>query len=459
MSEVTTFKIHSLELKNFRAFELLNIDFHDKLSVIVAKNGIGKTSILDAIAVAIGPFIGSFTEAVGKHFAFDDIRMFKARETESNEMEYAAGGVSLSAKGRFNHKTQISWKRELSAPKKAKTTIKNAKILIEIGKSLQESVQTKKKAGESETLLPIIAYYGTGRLWQMQKLTESRTDRTSRMIGYADCLNPGSSFRTFADWFKYWSESKWRPKMEAMRLGKVAADTEFDQWIASVNHAVSICLRVSGWQALDYSIARQELVGIHPQNGELPISLLSDGVRSMIALVADIAFRATKLNPHLGAEASHKTPGIVLIDEVDMHLHPEWQQLVLSGLTEAFPEIQFIVTTHSPQVLTTVPPECIRELVRDGDVLRVVIPEFSLGAESPYVLETIQGVNTRPQHLEIVKELNEYQQLITEDQWDIPRALELREKLHAWGHGFEPALVKMDMDIRMRAYRRGKAAQ
>ena len=179
----------------------------------------------------------------------------------------------------------------------------------------------------------------------------------------------------------------------------------------------------------------------------------------MIALVADIAFRATKLNPHLGAEASRKTPGIVLIDEVDMHLHPEWQQLVLSGLTEAFPEIQFIVTTHSPQVLTTVPPECIRELVRDGNVLRVVIPEFSLGAESPYVLETIQGVNTRPQHLEIVKELNEYQQLITEDQWDIPRALELREKLHAWGHGFEPALVKMDMDIRMRAYRRGKAAQ
>jgi predicted ATP-binding protein involved in virulence len=95
-------------------------------------------------------------------------------------------------------------------------------------------------------------------------------------------------------------------------------------------------------------------VAHHDQHGELSVALLSDGIRNMIGMVADIAFRATKLNPQFGFLAAKETPGVVLIDEVDMHLHPEWQQVVLQSLTTAFPALQFIVTTHSPQVLTTV---------------------------------------------------------------------------------------------------------
>ncbi len=74
----------------------------------------------------------------------------------------------------------------------------------------------------------------------------------------------------------------------------------------------------------------------------------------MLALVGDIAYRCYKLNAHLGEEAPQRTHGIVMIDEVDMHLHPSWQQTVLTDLCSAFPKLQFIVTTHSPQVLSTV---------------------------------------------------------------------------------------------------------
>jgi predicted ATP-binding protein involved in virulence len=88
----------------------------------------------------------------------------------------------------------------------------------------------------------------------------------------------------------------------------------------------------------------------------LQVEQLSDGVRNMIALVADIAYRMARLiNSDLGREAARETPGLVLIDEVDMHLHPEWQQVVLKTLTLAFPRVQFVLTTHSPQVISPVP--------------------------------------------------------------------------------------------------------
>ena len=92
----------------------------------------------------------------------------------------------------------------------------------------------------------------------------------------------------------------------------------------------------------------------HPEYGRLPLSSLSDGVRNMIALIADIAHRCARLNPHLSEEAARQTPGVLLIDEVDMHLHPRWQQLVVDLLRKAFPSLQIILSTHSPHVLSTV---------------------------------------------------------------------------------------------------------
>jgi predicted ATP-binding protein involved in virulence len=145
-----------------------------------------------------------------------------------------------------------------------------------------------------------------------------------------------------------------------------------------------------------------------------------------------------------------------LIDEVDLHLHPEWQQTVLTNLLAAFPMLQFVVTTHSPQVLSSVQPESIRQIEWDGDSAHLRQPEFSLGAESPQLLQELQGVNPRPQHLPIVKKLNQYLQLIGQDQWDSNEALSLRAELDEWGHGDEPSLTKADIDIRLREFRRGR---
>ena len=101
--------------------------------------------------------------------------------------------------------------------------------------------------------------------------------------------------------------------------------------------------------AAGYSQGRGYVVVEHSENGRLPLSQLSDGVRNMVSLIADLAYRSVRLNPHLGEEAARLTPGILLIDEIDMHLHPRWQQLVVDLLQKTFSAMQMILTTHSPK--------------------------------------------------------------------------------------------------------------
>lgn len=173
-------------------------------------------------------------------------------------------------------------------------------------------------------------------------------------------------------------------------------------------------------------------------------------------MAADIAYRMARLNPDLGENVALQTPGVVLIDEVDMHLHPSWQQTVINDLTGAFPLVQFIVTTHSPQLLTSVPPESIRILRWEGDAVAIEEPVFALGAESSQLLRDIQRVESRPLSVPIVKDLQRYLQLVCDDQWDSEEALALRKKLDLWSKGREPALIRADMDIRLRRFRRKK---
>ncbi|WP_250666481.1 AAA family ATPase, partial [Escherichia coli] len=107
-------------------------------------------------------------------------------------------------------------------------------------------------------------------------------------------------------------------------------------------------------------------------------------------MIGDIAYRCIKLNPHLGGDAARQTRGVVLIDEVDMHLHPRWQQIILTQLREVFPQIQFVITTHSPQVLTSVPSECIR-ILKDNKVYSA--PPGTEGSEPERMLRQVLGLD------------------------------------------------------------------
>lgn len=192
------------------------------------------------------------------------------------------------------------------------------------------------------------------------------------------------------------------------------------------------------------------------QNGKcktLRIEQLSDGYRTTLAMVMDIAARMAEANPEMPDPL--QTEGVVMVDEVDLHLHPGWQQTILLDLMRAFPNIQFIVSTHSPQVTSSVKPACLRVIDWQDDEPTLHEIGFSEGAEAQQVLLDVLGVKSpRVEQLEIVQALSAYQRLVEEDQWDSSDAIDLRQKLDVWGAEYEPELTRLDIDIRMKSWER-----
>ena len=194
-----------------------------------------------------------------------------------------------------------------------------------------------------------------------------------------------------------------------------------------LSNAVSDALNVTGWNQLDYDNGEKVLYVLNSITREkADIRSLSAGNRIVLGVVGDLVHRCSVLNPHAGMETLAKTPGIVLIDEIELHLHPSWQQQILPTLQRIFPKIQFIVTTHSPQVVSSVPRECVR-IVSDGQVM----PAYSQtqGVESQDILAGIFGTNPAPQEDEYVQKLNRYARLEAEGKADTVEGKKLYECL------------------------------
>lgn len=127
-------------------------------------------------------------------------------------------------------------------------------------------------------------------------------------------------------------------------------------------------------------------------------SRLSDGQRLILALAGDIARRCAVLNPQLEDRAPSETPGVVLIDEIDLHLHPRWQRRIMEDLRRVFPKIQFIATTHSPIIISAAKDAKVIVLEENGT--RELSQAYGLDVTS--VVEDIQGADGRD---EPVKEM------------------------------------------------------
>lgn len=458
-------RLEQLEIKNYRCFGDLTINFHPQLTVLIAPNGAGKTTILDAARVALWPFVKGFDlgsqTGKGASIQLNDVRL--ARQ-ESGNMEPQVPSV-ISAKGSFSTGDEsLSWAQSRERMKAGTNTLGDSatKAITALGKKMEALVRTQQDA--EPLTLPLVTYLGTSRLWYEGRFTSEAEDIAldtsaySRTSGYLNCLSYSSSFKAFTAWYGWIYRSYRENQMEA--LEKQAELSEMGQRFAAAIQVVKLAVdalvrEATGWHSLEYSASHnQNLVMSHDRLGVMPVDMLSDGLRNAIAMVADLAFRAYKLNPHLGAEAALQIPGVALIDEVDMFLHPSWQQTILGSLRKAFPRVQFIVSTHSPQVLTTVPSECIR-ILQDGQVYGA--PAGTEGAEPGRLLITALGLQSeRPLQNLATQELLAYLALVDQDKGDSPDALELRQKLDARYQGNEPALLEADLLIENRKWEQGE---
>lgn len=447
-------RLDKLELENFRCFSKIEIQMHEKLTVIVALNGGGKTTVLDAACFGWQFFLqGIELEKSAKTIRDADVRRTRSQDGTMVPMK----PVSLSGSS-FIGGTSVGWNVDKGQTSAKYTSSRAAGDMREAGRVLRLATQDYAEHTITHPpTLPAIGYYGTGRLWAAQKITESRRKNVkadnSPTSGYDQCLSPSSHFAIFEVWFERYSREAQQERMSEKQSPHRPADK-----LKAVVNAVDALLKPVGWHSLAFDFTDETIVAEHPVHGRLPVSMLSDGIRVIIGLVGDIAHRSVRLNPHFGSDAAKFTPGVIMIDEVDMHLHPEWQQLVLGALTDAFPLIQFIVTTHSPQVLTTVSQANIRILAQDADgIWSASMPdEETKGVESSTAMNDVMGVNEVPPVPEAGWR-NDYTALIENDGYATKEGTELRAKLTAHYGDQHPIILDFDRLIRFQAFKLRKS--
>lgn len=351
-------RIDRLNLSNFRCFEQREFAFHPEFNLLVGINGTGKTTILDALSISLATWLLGFRSKLDKRgIEAGEPRLATLRLDGSWKLDgsqFADGRVrqngddgkprfaeqypvAISASGEVME-TSLSWARSKES-EGGRTRYGDAIDLVHLSKETDQTV----RAGKPVTL-PLIAYYGTMRLWQEpRKLKqasrisnpETITDKRklTRFEGYRHSIDPRISVRNLISWFarQSWATFQQGSETESLRV---------------VREAVLGCLEDGN--DLYFDAKQGELMVNFKTQGVQPFVNLSDGQRCMLSLVADIAQKAEWLNPHLGDRFLLDTPGVVLIDELDLHLHPKWQRRVIEDLRRTFPKIQFVATTHSP---------------------------------------------------------------------------------------------------------------
>lgn len=326
-------QINQIHIYNFKGISDAEFKFDKRFNLIIGNNGSGKTSILEAIGVALGGFIAGIDGVNSVHFTNDEIRMEK----------------ELLGEGSYTPKYKTPVKVECNVTLDGNTyAFTRQKKSINSSRSTVEPRDICKKASslhdDNNSILPLISYQGFSRIANQKrdKWSPKSTDYQSRSNGYIDCLDEASNTIMITNWFKHMEQVSWQYKKKI---------EEYEVVKSTVSKFMSKMLNVE-CSNIFYDSRTNEL--IYTINDEsLPVRFLSSGFRTLIGMVLDISYRMAVLNPNLLGDIIEKTPGIVLIDELDMHLHPKWQWMVVSALKETFPSIQFIATTHSPLIIAS----------------------------------------------------------------------------------------------------------
>lgn len=408
-------RIDHLYVRNFRCFETQEFSFHPTFNVLIGDNATGKTAVLKALRIAAASWFLGIKDPKTVHIRPDDVRL-KGRAFEAGEYDFQEQWpVEVTATGTFaateeRGEEQIQWTRTLKGPR-GRTTRKGANRM----KARAEEADQRVRDGDTVGL-PLVAYYGTSRLYLEPRQTQQRKEASakrgpSRFVGYQDAIDKRLDTQALTRWMKRQSWMAWQ-EGETSTLYQV------------VSHAITQMVEEAS--AIRYDPNREEVV-VTIQDQTLPFDYLSDGQRTTLTLVGDLAIRAARLNPHLGEAALQNTPGVVLIDELGMHLHPSWQRHIIRDLQRVFPRLQFMTTTHSPQIISEMENGSVLSLERGEGEIKVREVE-SYGLDSNWVLQHIMGVSARPD--EIDRRLRDAEKALDQQEYEQARALvkEVRQK-------------------------------
>ena len=457
-------RIDSLTLKNYRCFSECAVSFHPQLTVLVAENAQGKTAILNGIGMALDVFVSAITSGdTAAGFELDSVHLVRGERSAmvpSTPTQFRAEG--------FVNGVNVQWGRELAnySPKARTSTKDTRSVQLHTEQLRLKASANSEKSDATGGFLPVVAYFKTDRVWggkrEAVKGGKKYLSHPGRFAAYADCLSPSSSFNEFSLWYGDAFNALRNPSSKIR-----GPEDRLEGHLAAIHESVRVVLEPTGWATIDWEFPNKESGGLsgdgfivveHPVRGRFPLSLLSDGVKNMVALVADLAYRCVRLNPHLGEDSPKYTPGVVLIDEVDLHLHPGWQQRVVGLLQKAFPALQIICTTHSPQVLSTVDAKSIRLIQLDDGKANLCQPKYQTrGVESADILARLMNVDPVP-FVDEAHWLSDYRAMVQTQMHDSTSGCQLWEKITKHFGADHPVLAEIETLRRLQEFRKSNTA-
>lgn len=483
--ESSKFIINKLKVVDFRGLNEVDVTFHPELTILIGNNGAGKSAILDALSMSLSWF--------GANVRKEDTTASSIKEDDistNNSAHYAAivSEIELNKESHFS--------MMLSKVKDGHRERRDSE-LVEI-KSLSGMYRFSNDFSKNFNL-PIIAHYtvfrsvGVSKAELINSQKKLKEKKWSKLLAYEHALKENHDFSGFLAWLIRFDAVE-----KQMNRGETGSEiSELSEEIGSLKSFISqfdennsnpeaslnsirelISSKIIRLEQLEKDQKRSELIGrlgsldlvfeainifmpgldgmhldytgdyidLKMYKDKSPISVLhlSQGEKSLMALVGDVARRLIMLNP--GRDNALEGQGVVMVDEIDLHLHPEWQQKVVGRLRKTFPNIQFILTTHSPQVLSTVKNENIRVVDRNNNLVFTPYAK-SYGEESQNVMQAIMGVDPQPPVPER-EELKNLTELVDSGRYESAYAQKLLNELTNSLSDNHPQLLRIKRSIR-----------
>ncbi|MBP3608818.1 MAG: AAA family ATPase [Lachnospiraceae bacterium] len=388
------FYLEKLTLKNYRRFSHKEFALDQHMNVLVGSNASGKTTVLEAACVMLGAYLAAYKRYVPSRFVFNisewDVhrKLQKAAQPDVLISPDIAQYPCMIGTNLIMDKDSFVYRRVLE--KKDGRTKFDGNNPMQKQIVAWEEMFSAADRSDKDTVLPLVLYLSSARLWNEDKNSRKEEGIPGRTDAYYRCLDKKRGTQFTFNYIKKLVEISVQEKN----------GVDFPAYTLIMDAIRrSVMDELKPGQTIEYSSRYDGLALVEKDGTWIPFDGLSDGYRGVIKIVADIATRMCILNPYLKEKTLKDTPGVVVIDELDLSLHPSWQRRIVKILTELFPKIQFICASHSPFIIQS---------LKEGQLISMdgeVDDEYA-GQSIEDIAEDIMGIDN-PQYSDEKREMME----------------------------------------------------
>ena len=371
--------LKKLHISNFKMFEDIDFEFKPGFNLILGDNGVGKTTILEAITVAVSGFLAGMEDVNTRNIYKDDVHYQIVKDNNGIPNKIYKGHVEIGSTINYEG-VDYTWSRMKKTVSSSSRTAINPREILKVSRDLINSME--------HTVLPLISYQSASRHWISARSDANEKKRKqlhNRRCGYLGCMDKTANLYSINNWC---AQMEWG----SVRMNHISEN--YQQFGKIVSKFMSI-MNDGTISEVIFNPNSESL--LYCENGEYKtIDDLSAGYQSVLNLILDLAYRMAILNPDEGDNIPTED-GIVLIDDIESNLHPKWQWRIIEALTETFPNVQFIAATHSPIIVSSCKNANIICIDEEQDV-RYIGDSYAFSVNE--ILRDMLGYYMRPAKIE-----------------------------------------------------------